>query len=156
MANITSHIARHLRELYVGRNWTWVDLKGSIEGLTWQQAITSVHGLNSIALLIFHMNFYVEAQISVLKGGLLLSKDKDAFKLPPITSDADWQVLLSKTYADAEELASLIEQMPEEKLWDTFVDERYGTYYRNLHGNIEHLHYHLGQIVLIRKILQQG
>lgn len=156
MSNITSHIARHLREVYVGRNWTWVDLKGSIDGLTWQQATTPVHGLNTIAMLIFHMNFYVEAQISVLKGGNLLSKDKDAFKLPPIKSDDDWQELLSKTYADAEELASLIEQMPEEKLWDIFVEDRYGTYYRNLLGNIEHLHYHLGQIVLVRKILQQS
>ena len=102
------------------------------------------------------MNFYVEAQISVFKGGPLLSKDKDAFNLPPIHSDQDWQALLRKTYADAEELATLIEQMPEEHLWDVFVEDRYGTYYRNLHGNIEHLHYHLGQIVLIRKILEQG
>ena len=40
-------------------------------------------------------------------------------------------------------------------LWETFADEKYGHYYRNLHGIIEHTHYHLGQIVLIKKLLQQ-
>jgi hypothetical protein len=29
------------------------------------------------------------------------------------------------------------------------------TYYRNLYVLIEHIHYHLGQIVLIKKLLQQ-
>jgi hypothetical protein len=33
--------------------------------------------------------------------------------------------------ADAESMAVLIEQMPEEKLFEVFVDEEYGTYYRN-------------------------
>ena len=31
--------------------------------------------------------------------------------------------------------------------------EKYGTYYRNFHGLIEHAHYHLGQIVLIKKLV---
>ncbi len=44
-----------------------------------------------------------------------------------------------------------IEQLPESKLWETFSDEKYGNYYRNIHGIIEHIHYHLGQIVLIKK-----
>jgi len=49
----------------------------------------------------------------------------------------------------------LIEQLPETKLGETFSDEKYGTYYRNLHGIIEHNHYHVGQIVIIKKLLLQ-
>jgi len=49
----------------------------------------------------------------------------------------------------------LIEQLPESQLWVTFSQEKYGNYYRNLHGIIEHIHYHLGQIVLIKKIILQ-
>jgi len=30
---------------------------------------------------------------------------------------------------------------------------KYGNYFRNIVGVIEHIHYHLGQIVLIKKIL---
>ena len=46
-----------------------------------------------------------------------------------------------------------MEQLPETMLWETFADEKYGNYYRNIHGIIEHTHYHLGQIVLIKKIV---
>ena len=34
--------------------------------------------------------------------------------------------------------------------------EKYGNYFRNLTGIIEHLHYHLGQIVLIKKLIAEG
>jgi hypothetical protein len=60
---------------------------------------------------------------------------------------------LEKTWSDAEKFAALVENMPDSKLAETFVNKKYGTYYRNLHGIIEHTHYHLGQIVLIKKIL---
>ena len=63
--------------------------------------------------------------------------------------------LLEKMWADAEIFADLIEQLPEQKLWENIADEKYGNYYRNLCGIIEHFHYHLGQIVLIKKILLQ-
>jgi hypothetical protein len=63
---------------------------------------------------------------------------------------------LNKTWEEAENFATLIEQLPESRLWETFTDEKYGHYYRNIHGIIEHTHYHLGQIVLIKKLLAQG
>jgi len=46
--------------------------------------------------------------------------------------------------------------LPESKLSETFLDEKYGNYYRNIHGIIEHTHYHLAQIVLIKKLLLQA
>lgn len=43
--------------------------------------------------------------------------------------------------------------MEETKLNAYFVEEKYGSYYRNIDAMIEHSYYHLGQIVLINKIL---
>jgi len=60
---------------------------------------------------------------------------------------------LSKFWNDSEEFANLIEQMPDEKLDQFFVDQKYGTYKRNIEAMIEHSYYHLGQIVLIRKMI---
>ena len=90
----------------------------------------------------------------MLQGGPLDAKDKYSFDHPPVQSQEDWEKLLDKTWADAENLASLIEQLPESQLWETFVKEEYGNYYRCLHGLIEHSHYHLGQIALIKKMLE--
>ena len=153
--NLTGQIAKQFRDVHFGGNWTSSSLKDNLKDLTWQQAITQVYSFNTIALLIFHMNYYVDAVMKVLRGGSLDASDKYSFDLPPIRSQADWEKLLDKTWTDAESFASLIEQLPESKLGETFSDEKYGNYYRNIHGIIEHIHYHLGQIVLIKKILLQ-
>ena len=151
--NVTAQLAKHLRDVYFGGNWTASNLKQHLSELTWQQAITKVPSFNTIAALLYHINYYVSAIIKVLEGGPLDAHDKFSFDHPPISSEQDWQNLLDKTQADAERLAELIEQLPDAKLGETFLDGKYGTWYRNLAGVIEHTHYHLGQIVLIKKML---
>jgi uncharacterized damage-inducible protein DinB len=151
--SLTRQIAQHLREVYFGDNWTAVDLTESLAGVSWQQATTKVYSFNTIAALVYHMGYYVGAARQVLQGGPLSSSDKYSFALPPIESAADWEQLLRKTWTEVEALARLIEQLPENKLWEDFSENKYGNYYRNLHGIIEHSYYHLGQIVLIKKLL---
>lgn len=73
--------------------------------------------------------------------------------LPPLTSEADWQKLVNKTLTEAALFADQVEKTEEKKLFEDFADPRYGNYYRNLLGIIEHTHYHLGQISLIKKML---
>jgi uncharacterized damage-inducible protein DinB len=153
--NITEQIAKHFRDLYFGGNWTSVHLKESLANVGWQQATTKVYSFNTIASLVYHINYYVSAVLKVLQGEALTAKDQYSFDHPPIQSQEDWENLRNKTWNDAEHFAALIEQLPESKLWETFVDEKYGNYYRNLHGIIEHAHYHLGQIVLLKKLLVQ-
>lgn len=149
----SNYLAQHLRDLHFGGNWTEVDLKSTLADVTWQQATTKIAGFNTIATLAFHCSYYVSRVIPALQGGPLDASDKDAFTHPPIQSAEDWQRLLDKAWADAEQFASLIEQLPEEKLGEIFVNEKYGTYYRNFQGIIEHSYYHLGQIVLLKKLL---
>lgn len=151
--NLTHQIAKHLRAIHFGGNWTASNLRDHLSDLTWQQATTQIQPFHPIATLVFHMNYYVSATIKVLQGGTLDAKDKFSFDHPAIRSKADWENLLRKTWADAESLACLVEQLPESQLWQDFVDEKYGNYYRCLHGPIEHCHYHLGQIVLLKKML---
>lgn len=151
----SQQIAQHLRAVYFGGNWTASNLKQQLADVNWQQATTQVYGLNTIATLVFHMSYYVSAVTKVLRGGPLDAKDKYSFDHPPIASETDWQQFLSQVFADAETFAKLIEQMPDDRLHEDFLDGKYGNYYRNLHGIIEHLHYHLGQVVVIKKILER-
>jgi hypothetical protein len=99
------------------------------------------------------MNYYVRVVLKVLQGKTLNASDKYSFDLPPVQSQQDWESLLNTFWTDAENFATLVEELPEHILWETFVNEKYGNYYRNIHGVIEHCHYHLGQIVLIKKII---
>ena len=153
--NLTAQIAKLFRDVHYGGNWTAVNLKATLADVNWQQAATKVYSFNTIAMLVYHINYYVSAVLKVLHGESLDASDKYSFDLSPIQSHEDWEKLLNKTWRDAENFANLVEQLPESKLWGTFANEKYGNYYRNIHGVIEHCHYHLGQIVLIKKMLLQ-
>jgi uncharacterized damage-inducible protein DinB len=154
--DVTKQIAKHFREVYFGGNWTTSNLEEHLKDITWQQATTQVYSFNSIATLVYHMNYYVSVVLKVLRGEPLNASDQYSFDLPPIRSQEDWQQLLDQARADAKTFADLVEALPDSKLDETFVNEKYGNYYRNLHGIIEHFHYHLGQVVLIKKIVLQS
>lgn len=153
---LTKQIAKQLRDVHFGGNWTWVNFKDTLADVTWQQATTQAHSFNTIATLVYHMNYYLNAVLDVVEGKPLTSKHEMSFTHSPILSQKDWDELLEKTWKDAETLASRIEQVAESRLWETFSEEKYGNYYRNVQGIIEHSHYHLGQIVLIKKLLSEA
>ena len=150
---LTEQTAKALRELYFGGNWTSVNFRETLSDVNWQQANTKIYSLNTIATLVYHTRYYVGALINVLRGNALDAHDKYSFNHPPVLSSGDWESLLGETWSEIENLAGLIELMPESRLLEIFSDEKYGNYYRNIQGIIEHGHYHLGQMVLIKKIM---
>ncbi len=90
------------------------------------------------------MHYYIKGIHTIFKGGTLDIKDKYSFDFPPIKSQSDWEAFLTNFWKDAEEFASLIQQMPEESLKEVFTDIKYGTYLRNIDAMMEHSYYHLG------------
>lgn len=153
MMHTSSQIAQHLRQVFTGGNWTSVNLKDSLAGIHLQQALAKPAGCNSIAVLVFHIHYYVAAISRVLNGQPLDAHDRFSFDLPPLTEETDWLQLQQRTLEDALLLADRIAMLDDQQLPAVFMDEKYGTYYRNLHGLIEHTHYHLGQINLLKKII---
>lgn len=152
--SITQQIAKHFREVYFGGNWTSVNYKDLLEDVTWQEAVVQTDGCNSIAVLVYHTGYYIHAVSKVLEGGALEAKDSLSFNAPAIQSEQDWQQLLDTTFVAAAAFAELVEALPDEKMQEYFTNEKYGSYYRNLHGIIEHLHYHLGQIAVLKKLIR--
>jgi len=149
----TEHITKHLREFYTGDSWTGANLKEQLAGVTWQQATTKVQDFNTIVVLVYHINYYVAATLQVLEGHPLDAQDKYSFNCPPITSQATWQQLVTKTFTDAENFMTLLEKVPDVTLWQDIADPKQGNYYRNIQGIVEHNYYHLGQITLLKKII---
>jgi hypothetical protein len=153
--SLSEEIAKQFREIHFGGNWTASNLKDTLEGLTWKEAITPIPGCNTIATLVYHTQYFVHAVLQVLEGQPLNASDKYSFSHPVIQSQDDWQQMLDSIWAEVERFAQLVALLPEEKWWADFSDNKYGHYYRNVHGIIAHTHYHLGQIALIRKLLSQ-
>lgn len=152
--SLATQAANRFREVIL--NGTWVantNFKAQLSDITWQLATHKVGTFNTIAALTYHIHYYIAGILNVFEGGTLDIKDKYSFDLPPIQSQEDWEQLRDKLWSDAEKFAHFVEQMPDEKLHAVFVDEKYGTYLRNIDGMIEHSYYHLGQVVLIKKLL---
>lgn len=150
----SSQLAKRFREVLLDGLWIAnTNFKDQLSGVSWQLAVTKVDSLNTIAMLTYHIGYYIAGVVNVLEGGDLEIKDKFSFDLPPIESQEQWEALLNKLWTDSEKFASLIGQLPDNKLDEVFVDEKYGTYQRNIDGMIEHAYYHLGQITLIKKML---
>jgi hypothetical protein len=150
-------IASRLREVF--HNGRWIantNYKEQIPSVNWQQAIQKIGNLNTIAAMTYHINYYLAGLLNAFKNGKLEISDKYSFDLPQLQSEADWNNLVTEFLNNSEKFANKVEQMDDSIFDQPFVDEKYGSYLRNIEGVIEHSYYHLGQISLIRKMIMQN
>lgn len=148
-------ISNHFKGVYFGGNWTSSNLSDQLADVTWQEACTQIDSLNTILALSYHIHYYVHAVLQVLEGGELTSKDALSYDHPKVESEEEWQDLITLIQADGKAFVQAIERIQETAWSSDFVSPTYGTYYRNIHGIIEHTHYHLGQIALLKKLVRQ-
>lgn len=149
-------VANRLREVLLNGHWIAnANYKEQLQSVNWQHATQKVGSLNTIAALTYHVNYYLAGLLNAFEKGKLEISDKYSFDIPPINSEPDWRKLVSTFLRNAEKFADEVERMKDETFDRPFVDEKYGTYLRNIEGVIEHSYYHLGQISLIRKMIIQ-
>lgn len=147
-------IANRLREVLLNGRWIAnTNYKEQIQSISWQQAIQKVDNLNTVAALTYHINYYLVGLLDAFETGKLEISDKYSFDLPPIKAESDWNKLVNDFINNSEKFADKIEHMDDSLLDQPFIDKKYGTYWRNIEGVIEHSYYHLGQISLIKKMI---
>ena len=147
-------LAARLREVIL--NGRWIANTNYLDQLTdisFEQANMKIGGLNTIALLTFHINYYISGVAYFFKTGNLEIHDKYSFDMQPINSEENWLRLKNDLYEQTEQLAQHISNFSDSQLEMVFVDEKYGNYRRNIEALIEHAYYHLGQITLIKKMV---
>lgn len=150
----SQELASRLQEVLLDGRWVAnTNCKAQLENLNREEATQQVGNLNTIAALAFHVNYYLAGLIAVFQGGALEIRDKYSFDLPPINSQADWEKLVNEFLANSETFVQEVAQLPDSVLDQPFVDEKYGTYLRNIEGIIEHTYYHLGQISMLKKMI---
>ncbi len=147
-------MANRLREVLLSGKWIAnTNFREQIEKVSWQQAVQRVASLNTIAQLTFHINYYLDGVLSVLNGGHLEISDQYSFDMPEVNGEAEWQQLVQSFVRNATLFTEAVAAMPDEKFDQIFEEEKYGTYHRNIDSMIEHAYYHLGQVVIIRKLI---
>ncbi len=146
-------LAQRFLELFEGKWIANTNYQEQLAGISWQQSIQQIGAFNSIAALTFHIRYYINGLNEVFAGGDLTIRDQYSFDLPEISSEADWEQLREALFSSAATFSKHLEQMTIQQLEGPFVKEQYGSYRRNIEGIIEHGYYHLGQVVLVRKMI---
>lgn len=150
--NIAPLVAQHVAEVVHG-NWTEIYLDEAIADVSYQEAIAVPAGLvNSIAMLVNHLEFYNFVITERLMGTEPVIDDANGFAIS-IQNEDDWQLLKQRTLDSFKKLADMVSQLPEETLHN-FTPTGKTSFYKTLHGLSEHAHYHLGQIVLLKKLVR--
>jgi len=150
-------LAQRLRAVLLDGYWIAnTNYKDQLQQVPFALATKKVKGLNSIAALTFHINYYLEGLLHAFETGKLEISDQFSFDLPPMQSEQDWQNLFKDFLSNAEKFAQKVEEMDDALLEQPFLDGKYGTNLQNIEAVIEHSYYHLGQLSLIRKILSEN
>ncbi|KGL62740.1 hypothetical protein [Polaribacter sp. Hel1_85] len=150
----SKEISDRFKEVFLDGTWIAnTNYKQQLSDVNWQQATQKINSLNTIALLTFHVNYYLDGIINVFEGGDLDIRDMYSFNAPEIKNEKEWIALKESLFSNASIFSNHIEQLTEENLNSNFVDKKYGSFYRNIEGMIEHAYYHLGQISLLKKLI---
>jgi hypothetical protein len=147
-------IAQHVLDVHEGNNWTEVDLAHTLHDVTLAEATTQTAASpNTIAALVQHLAFWNRVMARRAQGMGTEIGPANGFDVPPLRTHADWLALQAELWQSAHELAAAIRQVPEAKLAEPIL-LGYSTAYKNLQGAVEHLHYHLGQLVLLKNLVR--
>jgi len=150
---INDLLATHLKEVYEGNNWTDVNIADTIKDVNWQQAQQSTSSSsNTIASLLHHLCYWNGIIMQRLKGSNPSIPEANGFNVGTFKNEEDWDVLKQRTHESFLQLAELIKSFPLDKLGEPYAPGK-SSYYKNFAGITEHAHYHLGQMVIIKKLL---
>ncbi|MGI4875023.1 MAG: DinB family protein [Janthinobacterium lividum] len=152
--HLTEAIAQHVLDVHEGNNWTEVDLKHTLHDVTLAEACTLTPASpNTIASLVRHLAFWNRVMVRRAQGIGTEVGPANGFDGPGLLTDAAWQALLADLWQSGHELAAAIRAYPEAQL-EAPILPAYSSSYKNLQGSVEHLHYHLGQLVLLKNLVR--
>lgn len=152
--NITALIAQHVIDVHEGDNWTEVNIANTLKDVTVHEAVTLTRASpNTIAALLHHISFWNRVMVKRTQGIAVAVNEANGYDVPALENEAAWQALKADNLRSAQELAAAIKAFDESKLMDPIMPH-YSAAYKNLQGAVEHIHYHLGQVVILKKLIK--
>jgi uncharacterized damage-inducible protein DinB len=146
----TARIAAQLRYMYEGPAWHGPALKPLLVDVTEQQAgARPIHNAHTIWELVLH----ITAWLRIARERLFAIETRDH------TADENWPVVtgswpdaLAALEREQHDLARAILSFLDERLDSSAPASEPQTFYVLLHGVIQHVAYHGGQIALLKKL----
>ena len=147
-------IADQIRRVYDGAAWHGTPLKGLLADVTATVAAARpVPSAHTIWELVLHVAFWNTVVTRRLGGEVVSPTPEDDWPRPPAESHAAWMAALASLDDSVEKLASTVVGLEPAALTRP-VAGRTDDAYVTLHGIVQHMLYHAGQIALVAKALR--
>ncbi len=148
---LASLIAQHLIDAHEGNNWTEVSIADVLKDVTLEEAITlTAASPNTIASLLHHLTYWNRVMVQRIAGNEVVIDEYNGFALPPLQTEDDWLQLKIDNNLSSHELAVAMIHFDDAKLEEPLVNGG-SSAYKNMQGAVEHVHYHLGQMMVLKK-----
>ena len=142
-----------LTETANGNNWTGINAEQALQDITAQQACKRINANHlNIAELTAHLTCWNKVITKRLNGENYEPSKEEDFPVINELTEEKWNALKQNFMVLFNTLTEKLETK-EDAIIDVPIFKGASPAYRNLHGQISHLHYHLGQIMLLKKLI---
>ena len=149
-----NHFIKLLGDHYNGDPWIDNTIAGELKSLTAEQAVKKFGGLNSIWQITSHMISWRNALIARVMDSPLPHPDNNFIEEIRDTSSKEWKDTLRKFARSQKDIISFLKTQ-EDMLLEKVSPASGYSYFELVNAILIHDSYHLGQIVLIKKLLKK-
>lgn len=148
----TYRITELLRRTFDGEPWYGPSVMDTLSDVTLEETLNQLKNSHTIVELVEHMIAWRTFVIKRLQGENDFEvEQEDSFKNVAAMTTERWQDAVQRLHETQETLMQILSQTSDEKLMEMVAGREY-TVDKMLHGIIQHDAYHIGQIVLLRKM----
>lgn len=146
-------ISNLYQSIYNGNPWLEVTLVDTLKNVRAEQAYRKINpNLNTIWEIVNHLIQWRRNILRRVQGETVITPDHNYFVPILDSSEAAWAQSLQSLEKSQELWNSFLEDFDDSDL-DKIYPSNGHTYYEHIHGIIQHDVYHLGQIVILKKLL---
>lgn len=146
-------IIKSFEDLFSGDPWLSVNLMDTLEGISALQAATRIApGRNTIGEIIHHVTQWRLTVLRRIQGEEVPSPEHNFLQSLEDTSETGWKETLDQLRRSHDMWIEFLRTWDESE-FDTLYPGNNMTYYEHVQGILQHDAYHLGQVVLLSKLV---
>ena len=146
-------IAGLFSDLYDGNPWLDINIHDTLESILPEIAAKKLKpDANSIWEIANHLISWRENVLERVKGKVLITPNHNYFVPIADPTAQAWKSTLERFEISQQNWLSFLAGFSEKDFGKVYPNNDH-TYYEHIHGIIQHDAYHLGQIVMLRKLL---
>ncbi|MWB96020.1 DUF1572 domain-containing protein [Flavobacterium sp. GA093] len=149
----SNRISDLYQSIYNGNPWLEVTLAKTLENVTAEQAYRKINpNLNTIWEIVTHLIQWRRNILERMQGAVIITPDHNYFVPVLDSSEAAWEQTLQNLKKSQESWNTFLADFDDADFVKIYPNNNH-TYYEHIHGIIQHDVYHLGQIVILKKLL---